>query len=222
MKKSLNTAFLGLLALGALLAAPAAVRAQTFYVSSGSQTIDKVDSTGAVSLFATLPADSVPYGLAFDGSGNLYAADSNTDQISKITSGGVVSLFATLPGGSQPVGLAFDGSGNLYAADSLTDQISKITPGGVVSLFASLPGGSFPCGLAFDGSGNLYVADVGTSQISKITSGGDVSTFVPSFKSLGSSRSSLTAPRFSNPSTSMGRVCLALGAASYRLSSHSP
>ena len=138
MKKSLNTAFLGLLALGALLAAPAAVRAQTFYVSSGSQTIDKVDSTGAVSLFATLPADSVPYGLAFDGSGNLYAADSNTD------------------------------------------------------------------------------------QISKITSGGDVSTFVPSFKSLGSSRSSLTAPRFSNPSTSMGRVCLALGAASYRLSSHSP
>ena len=180
MKKSLNTAFLGLLALGALLAAPAAVRAQTFYVSSGSQTIDKVDSTGAVSLFATLPADSVPYGLAFDGSGNLYAADSNTDQISKITSGGVVSLFATLPGGSEPGGLAFDGSGN------------------------------------------LYVADVGTSQISKITSGGDVSTFVPSFKSLGSSRSSLTAPRFSNPSTSMGRVCLALGAASYRLSSHSP
>jgi hypothetical protein len=70
MKKSLSTAFLGLLALGALLAAPVALRAQTLYVSTGGGPIDKVDSTGVVSLFATLPG--FPQGVAFDGSGNLY------------------------------------------------------------------------------------------------------------------------------------------------------
>ena len=61
-----------------------------------------------VSPFATLPANSGPFGLAFDGSGNLYAADYGPGQISKITSGGVVSLFATLPANSRPEGLAFD------------------------------------------------------------------------------------------------------------------
>ncbi len=70
-----------------------------------------------MSLFATLPAGSGSAGLAFDGSGNLYAADQSTNKISKITSGGAVSLFATLPGGSLPFGLAFEGSGNLYASD---------------------------------------------------------------------------------------------------------
>ena len=77
-------------------------------------------------------------GLAIDGSGNLYAADSNTEQISKITSGGVVSLFATLPDGSFPLGLGFDGSGNLYAVEAASDQIVKISPDGLtVTPFAA-------------------------------------------------------------------------------------
>jgi sugar lactone lactonase YvrE len=160
----------------AFLADPPAVRAQTFDVSSGSQSIDRVSSTGTVSLFATLPANSGPEGLAVDSSGNLYVADFNTNQISE-TGGGGVGLFATLPANSRPVGLAFDISGNLYAADSGTNQISKITSGGVVSLFATLPANSSPVGLAFGGGGNLYAADAGTNQISKITSGGAVSTF---------------------------------------------
>ena len=163
----------------AMIAVPAARAAATFpmYVSSGSQSIVRVSSGGAVSPFATLPPNSQPVGLAFDGNGNIFAADFNTDQISKITPGSAVSLFATLPAGSCPDGLAFDGSGNLYAADGGTDQISRITSGGVVSLFATLPAGSFPNGLAFDSSGNLYAADSNTYQISKITSGGVVSLF---------------------------------------------
>ena len=176
------TSLLTFAALTALLAAPAVVRAQTFYVSSqphggGIGYIDKVDSTGAVSLFATLPGGSNPYGLAFDTSGNLYVADSNLDQISIITPGGTVSTFAFMPASSGATGLAFDGSGNLYVADQSSDQISMITPGGAVSLFATLPAGSFPAGLAFDTSGNLYAADQHTDQISKITPGGAVSLF---------------------------------------------
>ena len=171
----LRAFFSPLLAIATLFAAPAAAPAQTFYVSniSGNRnTIDKVSSTGTVSLFATLPANSVPEGLAFDGSGNLYVADNGTNQISKITPDGVVSLFATLP--AAPLGLAVDSSGNLYAADVNTNQISKITPGGVVSTFAI---DINPYGLAFDGSGNLCVADPTTNQISKITPGGVVTLF---------------------------------------------
>jgi streptogramin lyase len=151
------------------------VSAQTFYVSSGSQTIDTV-SAGSVNLFATLPANSYPRGLALDGSGNLYAAGNTSYQISKITPDGSVSLFATLFG-AELNGLAFDGSGNLYVSNSVADQVIKITSGGAVSLFATLPAGSFPFGLAVDGSGNVYAADFFTNQISKITSGGVVSLF---------------------------------------------
>ena len=171
----------------AMIAVPAARAAATFpmYVSSGSQSIVRVSSGGAVSPFATLPPNSQPVGLAFDGNGNIFAADFNTDQISKITPGSAVSLFATLPAGSCPDGLAFDGSGNLYAADGGTDQISRITSGGVVSLFATLPAGSFPNGLAFDSSGNLYAAE-GNGQISKITHLGAVSLFATTLAGSGS------------------------------------
>jgi hypothetical protein len=60
-----------------MLAVPAARAAVTFpmYVSSIPQSIVQVSPTGVVSPFATLPAGSFPGGLAFDGSGNLYAAD---------------------------------------------------------------------------------------------------------------------------------------------------
>jgi sugar lactone lactonase YvrE len=163
-----------LLAITAVYAAPTIVQAQTFYVSTGTDAIDKVDSSGSVTLFATMPASSSPQGLAFDSGGNLYAVAYNTDQISKIAPGGVVSLFATLPSSSGNTGLAIDGSGNLYAANIYSGQISKITPGGVVSLFATV---ASPVGLAFDGSGNLYAANFGTGQISKITPGGTVSLF---------------------------------------------
>ena len=70
-----------------LVLCPAARAAVGFpmYVNIVNSGIDKITSAGVVSLFATLPANSSPYGLAFDGSGNLYVADSAADQISKIT-----------------------------------------------------------------------------------------------------------------------------------------
>ena len=159
----------------AMLAVPAARGAVSFpmYVSSGTQsTIIQVNSAGVVSPFASLPANSIPHGVAFDGSGNLYAADANTDQISKVTSGGAVSLFADLPVSSSPFGLAFDSGGDLYVAESTLLQIVKITSGGAVSLFATLSANSVPQGLAFDAGGNLYAADRNDQVINKISPNG--------------------------------------------------
>ena len=184
-----------LLAITAMFAAPSAARAGLIlYVSpgngSGSQTIDKVSSTGVVSTFATLSAGSTPLaGLAFDTAGNLYVAvdayaNQNNNRIDKVTPGGVVSTFVPLPFGSNPLGMAFDSSGNLYVAingNPTNNTIDKITPGGSVSLFATLAPSNNPIGLAFDVSGNLYVSgnngSYTTSTIDKITPGGSVSVF---------------------------------------------
>lgn len=190
LRRSLGASLLTVIATALLLAAPAAVRAQSFYVSKSENIllsglgpqIEKVDPSGTVSLFAALPAGSSPFGVAVDGSGYLYVADGNgTQQILKITPDGTVSVFATLPAGSVLTGLAFDGSGNLYAGSGSNEQIFKITPDGTVNVFASLSLDSFPMGLAFDGSGNLYAADYrqdySPGRIIKITSDGTVSIF---------------------------------------------
>ncbi|MFY0605444.1 MAG: hypothetical protein JXR10_01945 [Cyclobacteriaceae bacterium] len=145
---------------------------------------------------------SQPYGVAVDGSGNVYVADRYNHLIRKITSAGVVTTLAGTAGGSgsidgtgtsasfsQPFGIAVDGSGNVYVADHANDLIRKITPAGVVTTLAGTvgspgnadgtgPSASFngPFGLTVDASGNVYVADRDNGSIRKITSDGVVTT----------------------------------------------
>ncbi len=193
MKSSRYLSFPGLVTLVLLLSANA-LRAQTLYITSGTDNIDEVDSSGNVTHFATVTGASSLAGLAFDGSGDLYVVDTTVvgqnvvRQISEVTPEGAVSTFVSLPG-TDPIGLAFDVGGYLYAADLVNNQVLKITSGGTVSTFASLSSTDDPTGLAFDGGGNLYVSDLGTNQISKITPGGVVSTFA----------SLPTSPSFSSP-----------------------
>ena len=150
-------------------------QAQDLYVSNATGNINKITPGGVFTTFATLPsANDGPYGLAFDKSGNLFAADDGNGIIYKITRAGAVSNFAS--GFNIPYGLAIDSSDNLFVANAGSGEVSKVTSGGVVSTFAS--GFSVPTGLALDSTGNLYVANEGNATISKVTSGGTVSTFV--------------------------------------------
>ncbi len=123
-----------------------------------------------------------PFGLAFDGEGNLYVANEDgfdfterAHTVSKITPDSVVSTFAD--GFEGPAGLAFDSQGNLYVSDD-TGRVLKVTPQGAKSVFAENMGN--PNALAFDDAGNLYVADIALrgNPIHKITPTGVVSTFV--------------------------------------------
>ena len=168
---------------------------------------------------------SLPDGVALDGSGNLYVADSGNCTIRKISSDGTVSAWVGTArnvgsadglGGAasfnNPFGLAVDGAMNVYVADTFNHTIRKITPAGEVSTLAGLAGtiGSvdgmgaaarfnYPHAVAVDGSGNVYVADSYNETIRKITPQGLVSTIAGSAGLGGSADGQGSDARFNDP-----------------------
>ena len=125
------------------------------YVTTGNNTIVSYDTTGNVgstiaASMATFASTNLnnPQGLAFDSTGNLYAANPGViSTISKFNSSGAyVSNITTNLNG--PAGLAFDTSGNLYAANTYDSTISKFSSSG--SFLASWSTGTaLPMYIAF-------------------------------------------------------------------------
>jgi hypothetical protein len=126
-----------------------------FYVSNyNSNTIDVFDNTGAhIEQFAGVyPNFAIPFGLAFDPSGNLLVAYSG-GSIQKFDPFGNPSFFGNL---GRAYGDGFDLSGNLYAVEFNTNDILKFDPSATSSVFANSSSGlSGPAGLALNESGNL-------------------------------------------------------------------
>ena len=147
-----------------------------------------VDGTGAGARF------NHPSGVAIDGTGNVFVADTDNYTIRRITSAGVVTTLAgqasvrgtadgtaTVARFNGPSGLALDATGNLYVADTLNHTLRKITPAGAVATLAGVAGTAGTTdgtgtaarffglqGLAVDSGGNLYVADTNNQTIRKI------------------------------------------------------
>jgi hypothetical protein len=205
-----------------------------YVADTGNATIRKITPSGVVTTLAGLArsggsADgtgnsarfNMPYGVAVDGAGNVYVADTGNDKIRKITPGGVVT---TLAGGSvgsadgtgsaaqfssDTRSVAVDGAGNVYVADTGNYTIRKITPGGVVTTLAGLAGSSgiadgtgsaarffAPNGVAADAAGNVYVAD--TYTIRRVTHGGVVTTLAGLAGAVGGADGTNSAARFNN------------------------
>lgn len=101
------------------------------------------DGSGAAASF------NHPSGVAVDGAGNVYVADTDNSTIRKITPAGVVSTLA----GTAGVSGSADGNGAAAGFDH---------PGGV----------------AVDTLGNVYVADTNNHLVRRITTSGSVSTVV--------------------------------------------
>ncbi len=148
------------------------------------------DGTGTAARFAG------PQGLALDGSGHLYVADTNNDTIRRIdlASGAVVTVAGTAGvggsadgSGSQaqflfPSGVAADAAGNVFIADTDNSTIRKLNAAGAVVTVAGQPGTNasadgtdgatrfhFPTGLAAAAGGNIYVADTNNQTIRRLT-----------------------------------------------------
>jgi len=155
---------------------------------------------GAANGVDSLASFNRAFGVAADGSGNVYVADAGNNVIRLISPLGMVSTFAGtgIPGSADgkdtatfdsPMGVATDQAGNVYVADYENHLIRKITPAGSVSTVAGkagIPGFAdgvdtvarfdLPEALAIDAAGNIYVADAGNDAIRKITPDGTVST----------------------------------------------
>lgn len=139
--------------------------------NAGGGNITEITSGGVTSIFSS---ESDPTALAFNSTGNLFAADYSSGNIYEYI-GGVATPFAA--GLDHPLSLAFDSTGNLFvgAGGASTGTITKIASDGTKTPFAS--GLSFPGGLAFNTAGTLFVSSQTSGTIFEYTPGGVQSTF---------------------------------------------
>jgi uncharacterized protein (TIGR03437 family) len=206
----------------AVMNAPSAVATGpggVFYISdTNNQRIREVVSSGIISTLTGTGAAgyagdggsaasaqiAFPGGLAVDGSGNVFFADTVNQRVRKIAGGTITTVAGNGTAGysgdgaaavnaelNSPVAVAVDSSGNLYIADYNNNVIRKVSAAGVISTVAgngsigySGDGGpaknaqlNEPASLAVDAAGLLYIADSGNSVVRIVTPGGLISTF---------------------------------------------
>jgi len=211
-----------------------------YVADAGNHTIRKITPAGAVTTLAGSAGQSGsddgtgsagrfhgPRGVAVDGAGNVYVADSLNQTIRKITSAGDVTTLAGTAGelfplgadgtGSAarfywPYGVAVDSATNVYVADTYNSTIRKITPVGEVTTLAGSAGQDGgadgpssasrfrrPSHVAVDSGGNVYVTDYGGQTIRKITPAGAVTTLAGSYSQQGGADGTGSAARFYYP-----------------------
>ena len=130
-----------------------------------------------------------PYGVATDGSGHVFVADSDNERIQEFNSTGS-TLIATFGAGSptgdfQQLRRVAVANGQVYGADLWGLHIDRFTAPGPTpaqtypATFGAPPQGSFnePSGMTFDSNGNLYVADSVNQRMQQFRPGADGETW---------------------------------------------
>ena len=140
-----------------------------------------------------------PHGVAVDGAGNIYIADTNNFVVRKVDKSGIITTVAGIAGMVTPSGaegvpatsvaltspwdVTVDGAGNLYISEWLGYRVRKVDKNGIITTVAgdgssgfSGDGGSAtaamlktPQGITFDAGGNLYIADGQNNRVRKVS-----------------------------------------------------
>ena len=171
-----------------------------------AETTGSADGSGANARFTR------PGGVALDGSGNIYVADSANSTIRKISTNGVVSTIAGVAGnvGTQdgvgtnarfyfPFQIGFDSLGNMFVSDPYNLNLRKITPNAVVSTVAGIQCGY---GVTVDRFDNVYATRGGNGlghAIWKVSASGTIITFAGMVGTAGSADGIGTSAQFSTP-----------------------
>ena len=127
-------------------------------------------------------------GIALDGAGNLYIADTNNNIIREVNAkSGIITTVAGTPPTTQFGGSSSGG----YSGDGGPATSAKL---------------NIPVGIAIDGAGNLYIADDQNDVIRKVTASIGIITTVagkypPYSYSWGGDGDSATEAHFYNPSS---------------------
>lgn len=153
---------------------------------------------------ATLAQLNSPWGLATDGSGNLYIADYGNNRVRRVSPAGIITTVAgsgvagyagdggpaTAAQLNEPSGLATDLHGNLYISEEGNNVVRKVSAAGIISTFAGNGGRGFggdggpavlavlwaPIAVATDGADNVYVSDLANNRVRKIDTAGIITT----------------------------------------------
>ncbi len=170
-----------------------------------SDTITTVVGGGGNGGMATNASLYLPEGIALDGAGRLYIADTENCQVRRVDPTGViVSVFghescgnsmggdADLAGWvhtNHPRGVAVGPDGRVYVADLVNCRVRAVTETERVTAFAgngscgagldngvATGAGLSPWGLTFDGQGNLYIADVFNCRVRKVDAASAITT----------------------------------------------
>jgi sugar lactone lactonase YvrE len=154
-----------------------------------------------------------PDGLAVDGQGDVYIADSENQRVREVTAGGIIRTIAGTgaagfsgDGGpataaqlATPDGVAVNADGNVYIADGANNRVRQVTPAGVIRTVAGTGTAGFsgdgdaataaelslPVGLTLDSRGNLYIADSQNGRIRQVTPAGTITTVAGGGSTLG-------------------------------------
>lgn len=149
-----------------------------------------------------------PSGLAKDGSGNLYIADTLNHCIRKVDPRGIITTIAGTgtygfsgDGGpataaqlAAPLGVAVDRDGNILVSDTANHCIRRIDTAGIITTIAGTGVRGFsgdggpavsarlfsPNGIAVDDGGHIIVADEDNCRIRRINSNGIITTLAGS------------------------------------------
>ena len=191
-----------------------------YIASTGQKTVRRVTGTAITTIAGILNAGSFsgyggnaasanlndPVGVALDGSGNLFIADSLNQRVRKVT-GTTITTYAgngstTFYGDGgpatgaifiNPAAVAFDALGNMYIADRGQHRVRKVEAGtGITSTVAGTGTASFsgdsgaatsatlsnPFAVALDTAGNLFIADADNHRIRKVAAGTGIITTV--------------------------------------------
>lgn len=170
------------------------------YVSDfAAHTVYKLSPSGILSTFAgngnagfsgdgstpVLAQLRAPAGLAIDGAGNVYIADSGNNRIRKVSSSAISTVFSV----AGPTGVAISAAGTLYIASStyFGTQLKAI-------------GGVAPCmDVALDQAGNVYATEgqfvrkMATSSAVMLVAGSGASRY------FGGDNGPATSARLHNP-----------------------
>jgi sugar lactone lactonase YvrE len=187
-----------------------------FIADSGNNRIRKVNPAGIISTVAGTGTPGLLgdggaatnarlngcNGIAVDGVGRLFIADTMNNRIRKVETNGVISTVAgggvglgdggaaTNAALSNPYAVTLDAIGNLLIADRGNNRIRKVATNGVITTVAGKNGAGFsgdgaaatnanlnsPQDVALDAVGNLFIADSNNRRVRKVDVYGDITT----------------------------------------------